>query len=83
MAQSVNGGEVGDGGQGREVIVMVIEGAEELRTVVDALQLRKRTSGVGTPEHERCNRVLERLLTEAEKKVDAMMTSARRDPKAR
>ncbi|MGA9669964.1 MAG: hypothetical protein WBQ94_12190 [Terracidiphilus sp.] len=47
------------GGQG-ESVTMVIEG-EELKTVRDALELRKRTSGVGTDEHERCKRVLAKL----------------------
>lgn len=40
--------------------MLLLEG-EEITTVRDALELRKRTSGVGTEEHERCRRVLHKL----------------------
>ena len=45
--------------------MLVLEGELEIATVRNALELRERTSGVGTAEHERCKEVL-RKLDEAE-----------------
>ena len=52
--------------QGRSYPVVIEQ--EELATVVNALELRKRSSGVGTAEHNRCERVLNKLR-ESEKRV--------------
>lgn len=40
---------------------MVMLEADEVQEVRTALELRKRTSGVGTGPHETCKRVLQKL----------------------
>lgn len=55
---------------------MVMLEHEELVEVRKSLELRKRTSGVGTKEHEVCKRVLVKL-DESERRADEALRPSR------